>query len=86
MKVAMRRSLLRTVALSLAPCALFAPTPRLSAQTASFTEATFPAGAQPISSLLQAKDGNIYGVTYSGGTDGYGLIYQLTAAGQYTAL
>jgi uncharacterized repeat protein (TIGR03803 family) len=65
---------------------LFAPTPRLSAQTASFTEATFPAGAQPISSLLQAKDGNIYGVTYSGGTDGYGLIYQLTAAGQYTAL
>jgi len=35
--------------------------------------------------LLQASDGNIYGVTPNGGL-GYGTIYKLTLSGQYTLL
>lgn len=87
----MRSSLLHKVALTRTLCLLLATflcaAPHLLAQTASsFTEATFSPGAEPISSLLQAHDGNFYGVTYSGGTNGYGLIYQLTPSAQYTAL
>lgn len=35
--------------------------------------------------ILQATDGNFYGVTTSGG-NGYGSVYQLTPSGQYTTL
>jgi uncharacterized repeat protein (TIGR03803 family) len=36
--------------------------------------------------LLQASDGNLYGATSNGGTNGMGTIYKLTLGGQYTLL
>jgi uncharacterized repeat protein (TIGR03803 family) len=47
---------------------------------------SFSAGVDPISSLIQASDGNLYGVTNSGGEYGCGSIYQLTSAGNLTTL
>ncbi len=38
------------------------------------------------SPLLQSTDGNLYGATQSGGTNGTGTIYKLTLAGDYTLL
>jgi uncharacterized repeat protein (TIGR03803 family) len=40
-------------------------------------------GFYPASSLVQATDGNFYGVSYYGG-NGYGTIYKLTPAGQFS--
>jgi uncharacterized repeat protein (TIGR03803 family) len=40
----------------------------------------FPTG------LIQATDGNLYGVTYGGGTYGSGTIFKITTAGTFTSL
>lgn len=36
--------------------------------------------------LVEANDGNYYGLTNNGGTDGYGVAYRLTSSGSYTVL
>lgn len=42
-------------------------------------------GTNPYGSLIQAKDGNLYGMTSEGGTNNYGVIFQLNpATGIYT--
>jgi uncharacterized repeat protein (TIGR03803 family) len=38
------------------------------------------------SALVQATDGNLYGVTHYGGTSGYGTIFQITSSSAYTML
>jgi len=43
-------------------------------------------GAYPYGNLLQASDGNLYGMTYSGGTKGYGTIFKCTTSGTLTNL
>ena len=43
-------------------------------------------GTSPYAGLVQATDGNFYGVTSSGGTKGYGVIFQITPAGAYSLL
>ncbi|PSR54632.1 hypothetical protein AHMF7605_14510 [Adhaeribacter arboris] len=43
-------------------------------------------GAKPNGHLIVAKDGNFYGLTYSGGTYGYGTIFKMTPGGTYTVL
>jgi uncharacterized repeat protein (TIGR03803 family) len=43
-------------------------------------------GQQPYAGLVQATDGNFYGVAEAGGTMGYGLIFQITPAGSYSVL
>jgi uncharacterized repeat protein (TIGR03803 family) len=45
---------------------------------------TFAAGTQPVSSLIQASDGNFYGVTNAGGANGDGSVYELTSTGTLT--
>jgi uncharacterized repeat protein (TIGR03803 family) len=68
-------------------CVLLLAPLRLVAQSAvSTTLTSFAAGAEPVSSMMQAQDGNLYGVTFSGGADGNGLIYQLTLGGVFTPL
>jgi len=43
-------------------------------------------GSTLYAGLLQATDGNFYGVTESGGITGYGVIYQITLAGNYSVV
>ena len=45
-----------------------------------------PDGALPYAGLVQAVNGNFYGTTYSGGTHGYGTIFEITGAGVLTTL
>lgn len=43
-------------------------------------------GGRPKGRLLQATDGNFYGLNSAGGASGYGTIFRLTPAGTYTVL
>jgi uncharacterized repeat protein (TIGR03803 family) len=43
-------------------------------------------GETPVGGLVQATDGNFYGVTELGGKYGFGTIYQITPAGAYTVV
>ncbi len=43
-------------------------------------------GLSPYSSLIQATDGNFYGVAASGGTSGFGTIYKVTPKGVYSVV
>ena len=56
---------------------------------ASVTLTTFEGGLDgeyPQSDLIQARDGNFYGTTDTGGTDNYGTFFQVTPAGVRTIL
>jgi len=43
-------------------------------------------GVQPIGNLVLDKAGNLYGVTFSGGTFGKGVVFKIDAAGNETVL
>ena len=43
-------------------------------------------GNRSYNSLTLATDGNLYGITYYGGTYGYGTIFKITTAGAYTVI
>jgi uncharacterized repeat protein (TIGR03803 family) len=43
-------------------------------------------GAVPIAGLVQAVDGNLYGVTYLGGQSGSGTVFKITTAGAFAVL
>jgi uncharacterized repeat protein (TIGR03803 family) len=43
-------------------------------------------GANPVSPVIQAIDGNLYGVTSDGGTNEEGNVFRLTSAGTLTSL
>ncbi|HSB92421.1 MAG TPA: choice-of-anchor tandem repeat GloVer-containing protein, partial [Flavitalea sp.] len=43
-------------------------------------------GSNPRGNLVAAKDGNLYGITYGGGTYGTGTIFRITTAGIYNVL
>ena len=43
-------------------------------------------GSQPRAGVVQARDGNFYGTTYAGGSNGVGVLYQVTPAGTLTYL
>jgi uncharacterized repeat protein (TIGR03803 family) len=47
----------------------------------SFTEN--PDAGYPLSGLVQASDGNLYGTSYSGGSESWGAIYRITLDGDY---
>jgi uncharacterized repeat protein (TIGR03803 family) len=42
--------------------------------------------AQPVGGLIRGRDGNLYGLTHSGGADNRGTIYRVTPAGEVTIL
>jgi len=44
-------------------------------------------GSEPIAGLIQGTDGNLYGTTFGGGTNGgYGTVYRITTGGTLTSL
>jgi uncharacterized repeat protein (TIGR03803 family) len=43
-------------------------------------------GEDPAASLVQASNGTLYGVTYTGGSTGGGTIYSITTSGQFTSM
>ena len=43
-------------------------------------------GAEPIAGLIQGTDGNFYGTTFGGGTNGLGTVFQVTPAGRLTVV
>ncbi len=45
-----------------------------------------PDGANPYGELTKGNDGNFYGMTSSGGTNGVGTIFKITPAGIFTVL
>jgi uncharacterized repeat protein (TIGR03803 family) len=44
------------------------------------------AGNNPLASLIQASDGNLYGTTHGGGAFGDGTVFQITTNGVFTTL
>jgi uncharacterized repeat protein (TIGR03803 family) len=51
----------------------------------SFTD-TGGSGDNPFAALIQATDGNFYGTTYGGGTDGGGTVFKIDSSGNLTTL
>jgi uncharacterized repeat protein (TIGR03803 family) len=43
-------------------------------------------GAYPLGTLVQGKDGNFYGLTWSGGTYGEGTVFKITPSGDFTVI
>ncbi|MBD0254257.1 MAG: T9SS type A sorting domain-containing protein [Cytophagales bacterium] len=43
-------------------------------------------GSNPAGSLVQNTDGAFYGLTYSGGTTGYGTLFRITTGGSFSVL
>ena len=53
----------------------------------NFPDPNYPHdGSEPSAGLVQASDGNLYGVAKTGGTVGYGVIFEITLAGDYSIL
>ena len=50
------------------------------------TQPSCPDGAEPVSALIQAADGNFYGTTSQGGTSNTGTVFKMTGSGKLTTL
>jgi|HubBroStandDraft_6_1064221.scaffolds.fasta_scaffold04705_2 uncharacterized repeat protein (TIGR03803 family) len=58
----------------------------LSALYSFCAQANCPDGESPMGGLTLATNGNLYGVTYRGGANGHGSVFQITPAGEFTTI
>lgn len=49
-------------------------------------QCTDPTGSKPAGALVRGSDGQLYGTTANGGTNGFGTAYKITTAGVFTQL
>jgi uncharacterized repeat protein (TIGR03803 family) len=56
------------------------------AYTNLYSFAGSPNGSAPVAGLVQGSDGNLYGTTASGGTNGFGTVFRISPGGAYTNL
>ena len=77
-----------TQALIVGIAAVWLILPRVEAGVSLTTLVSFNTtnGAKPYAGMLRGKDGNFYGTTAAGGTNGYGTVFQMTPAGTLTVL
>ncbi len=69
------------------PAMLLATTPTASAQTFHAIHAfNGTDGANPYTSLVQGRDGYLYGTTIDGGVNGAGNVFRMTPGGKVTSL
>lgn len=54
------------------------PRPRLSFTVFRVAKNSGPDGSTPYAGLIAGKNGNLYGTTYFGGSDGLGTVFELT--------
>ncbi|MGP0021676.1 MAG: choice-of-anchor tandem repeat GloVer-containing protein [Candidatus Sulfotelmatobacter sp.] len=54
--------------------------------TFTTSDGAYPHGAAPTAALIQASNGNLYGTTTFGGSNGGGTIFEITPAGKLTTL
>jgi uncharacterized repeat protein (TIGR03803 family) len=47
---------------------------------------SLPDGQSPMAGLVQGSDGNFYGTTSAGGTNGYGTVFRISPGGSYSNL
>ena len=88
---ASRASIKRRVVLALAVVLLSswlaAPLARAGVTLTNLVSFNGTNGANPEATLIQGVDGNFYGTTYNGGTNGgYGTVFQMTPNGALTTL
>ena len=62
------------------------PTGELKVVHAFCSSASCADGGGPTFPPIQGTDGNFYGATYSGGSEGGGVVYQMTPSGTFTVL
>jgi uncharacterized repeat protein (TIGR03803 family) len=65
---------------------LVSPSPYTVSASDTLYSFSGPDGSYPYGSLIQAPDGNLYGMTAGGGTYGHGTIFRFTTSGVLTTL
>lgn len=63
-----------------------APSGTLTTPYIFCSQANCTDGGYPDAGLLQANDGNFYGVTQGGGTNGWGTVFKINTSGELTTL
>jgi uncharacterized repeat protein (TIGR03803 family) len=65
---------------------VFRMTPGTGAETVLYSFGTGTDGEHPAAALMEGSDGNLYGTTYTGGTQNAGTVFEISLSGSETVL